>query len=107
MTTPPADQPLSLVRAAALERSEPVLASIPLGTVDAAAIADVDPAGWVQLRGATWSLDWWVGAEDRWHHPAVEAAVRQRCLDDAPLVETAMRVPGGDVVHRAYGARAT
>jgi hypothetical protein len=107
MTTPPADQPLSMVRAAALERPEPVLASIPLGTVDAAAIADVDPAGWVQLRGATWSLDWWVGAEDRWHHPAVEAAVRQRCLDDAPLVETAMRVPGGDVLHRAYGARAT
>ncbi len=96
-----------MVRAAALERAEPVLASIPLGTVDAAAIADVDPAGWVQLRGATWSLDWWVGAEDRWHHPAVEAAVRQRCLDDAPLVETAMRVPGGDVVHRAFGARAT
>ena len=107
MTTPPADQPLSIVRAAALGRTAPVLSTTPLGTVDAAAIADVDPAGWVQLRGATWSLDWWVGAEDRWHHPALEAAVRQRPLDDVPIVETAMRVPGGDVLHRAFGVRAT
>ena len=107
MTTPPADLPLSMVRAAALGRAHPVLATTPLGTIDAAAIADVDPAGWVQLRGASWSLDWWIGAEDRWHHPAVEAAVRQHTLDDAPVVETAMRVPGGDVVHRAYGVRAT
>ncbi len=107
MTTPPDDQPLSVVRARALDRSAPVLATTPLGTVDAAAIADVDPAGWVQLRGATWSLDWWIGAEDRWHHPATEAAVRQRPLEDAPIVETAMRVPGGDVVHRAFGVRAT
>jgi hypothetical protein len=107
MTTPPADQPLSIVRAAALGRPAPVLSTTPLGTVDAAAIADVDPAGWVQLRGATWSLDWWVGAEDRWHHPALEAAVRQRPLDDVPIVETAMRVPGGDVLHRAFGVRAT
>jgi hypothetical protein len=107
MTTPPVDQPLSIVRAAALGRTGPVLSTTPLGTVDAAAIADVDPAGWVQMRGATWSLDWWVGAEDRWHHPALEAAVRQRPLDDAPIIETAMRVPGGDVVHRAFGVRAT
>lgn len=107
MTTPPDDRPLSGVRAAALGRTAPVLATTPLGTIDAGAVADVDDAGWVQLRGASWSLDWWVGAEDRWHHPAVESAVRQHLLDDAPVVETAMRVPGGDVVHRAFGVRAT
>lgn len=101
------DQPLSMVRAAALGRRRPVLASTPLGTIDAAAIADVDHAGWVQLRGARWSLDWWIGAEDRWHQPAREPAVRQRPVDAAPVIETSMRVPGGDVVHRAFGVRAT
>src|SRR5690606_37148510 len=50
---------------------------------------------------------WWIGAEDRWHHPSREAAVSQRPVGDAPVVETAMRVPGGDVLHRAYGVRAT
>src|SRR5690606_9112870 len=33
-------------------------------------------------------------------------AVRQQSVGGAPLVETSMRVPGGDIVHRAYGARA-
>ena len=84
-----------------------MLSTRPLGTVDAAGVADVDPAGWVQPRGATWSLDWWIGAEDRWHQPAREVAVRQRALDGAPGVETAMRVPGGDVVQRAFGVRAS
>ncbi len=107
MTTPSDDRPLAAVRAAALGRTAPVLATTPLGTIDAGAVGDVDGAGWVQLRGASWSLDWWIGAEDRWHHPAVEPAVRQHLLDDAPVVETAMRVPGGDVVHRAFGVRAT
>lgn len=107
MTTPPDDQPLSMVRARAAGRTDPVRAAIPVGTVDAAAVGDVDGAGWVQLRGATWSMDWWVGAEDRWHHPAVEPAVRQRTVDSAPIVETAMRVPGGDVLQRVFGVRAT
>lgn len=99
--------PLSMVRAAALGRSEPVRSTTPLGTIDAGAIADVDGAGGVQMRGAEWSLDWWVGAEDRWHHPSREAAVRQSTRGAAPVVETAMRVPGGDVVHRAFAVRAT
>ncbi len=100
-------QPLALVRAHHLDRSEPVRSWTPLGTVDSGVVADVDGAGAVQPRGAGWHLDWWVGAEDRWHHPSREAAVRQRWVDDTPVVETAMRVPGGDVVHRAYGVRAS
>lgn len=64
----------------------------------------VDPAGAITPAGATWTLDWWVGAEDRWHVPAAEAAVRQALVGSTPVVETRMRVPGGDVVHRAYGA---
>ncbi len=64
----------------------------------------VDPSGSVTPRRGGWSLDWWVGADDRWHVPAREAAVRQRLLDGVPVVETAMRVPSGDVVQRVYGA---
>jgi len=48
-------------------------------------------------------LDWWVAAEDRWHLPEDEVAtLRQRRTDGAPVVETRMRVPGGDVVQRVY-----
>jgi hypothetical protein len=100
------DAPNALVRAALLDRDEPVRAWTPLGTIDAAAVADVDGAGMVAMRGTSWSLDWWVGAEDRWHQAAREVAVRQAQLDDSPIVETAMRVPGGDVLHRTGGVRA-
>jgi len=66
----------------------------------------VDPRGLLTPVEGGWSLDWWVRSEDRWHLPSCETAVRQRCIDDMPVVETAMRVPGGDVLHRAYGALA-
>lgn len=76
-----------------------------IGTLDGGARALVDPAGLVSPAGTSWSLDWWVGAEDRWHLPAEEVAVRQRLLSSAPVVETRLRVPSGDAVHRAYAAR--
>lgn len=65
--------------------------------------ATVDRSGVVSPRATTWELDWWVGAEDRWHVPAREAAVRQHLVEGMPVVQTAMRVPGGDAVHRVYG----
>lgn len=74
------------------------------GELDAPRAA-VDPAGLVAPGVEGWALDWWVGAEDRWHLPSQEAAVRQRLVDAAPVVETSMRVPGGDAVHRAYVVR--
>ncbi|HEX7166973.1 MAG TPA: hypothetical protein VF230_08330, partial [Acidimicrobiales bacterium] len=73
-----------------------------IGTVGSDRKAVVDPRGLVTPWYDGWSLDWWIGAEDRWHVPSREAAVRQRLVDDTPVVETAMRVPGGDAVHRAY-----
>jgi hypothetical protein len=78
-----------------------------LGTLAGPARAAVDPRGLVTPDHARWSLDWWVGAEDRWHVPARSRSVRQRLLDGTPVVETAMRVPGGDVLHRAYGFHST
>ncbi|HZP28136.1 MAG TPA: hypothetical protein VFC99_04235 [Acidimicrobiia bacterium] len=68
------------------------------------AVARVAPDGRVRLDDAAWSLDWWIGADDRWHVPGRERAVRQSRRDDVPVVETAMRVPGGDARQRVYGA---
>jgi hypothetical protein len=58
----------------------------------------VDTRGLLTPRRGGWSIDWWIGAEDRWHLPSREAAVRQTLIDGAPVVETSMRVPGGDAV---------
>ena len=76
-----------------------------LGTLAALERATVDPRGLVTPVEGGWSLDWWVRAGDRWYLPSQEAAVRQRLVDGSPVVETAMRVPQGDVVHRAYAVR--
>jgi hypothetical protein len=75
-----------------------------VGNLDSPLEAVVDQRGLVST-GAGWSLDWWVGADDRWHVPAREVAVRQRLVDDAPVVETAMRVPSGDIVQRVFAVR--
>lgn len=69
-------------------------------TLDRAA---VDPRGLLVL--GHWSLDWWVRAGDEWVFPSRAAAVRQRLVDGMPVVETVLRVGGGDVVHRAAAAR--
>ncbi|MYJ29011.1 MAG: hypothetical protein F4072_03355, partial [Acidimicrobiaceae bacterium] len=61
----------------------------------------VSPAGTVEPLGAQWGLRWAVGTGDRWHIASDEAAVRSRIVDGMPVVATAMRVRGGDVVQRA------
>ena len=66
----------------------------------------VDPRGLVTPWFDGWSLDWWIGADDRWHLPSREIAVRQCLVGAAPVVETAMRVPSGDAVQRVYAIQA-
>ncbi|MDZ7675840.1 MAG: hypothetical protein U5K30_12335 [Acidimicrobiales bacterium] len=78
-----------------------------IGNVGSAREAVVDPRGLVSPWIDGWSLDWWVGAEDTWHVPSESANVRQSLVDDTPVVETRMRVPGGDIVHRSYAMRET
>jgi hypothetical protein len=65
--------------------------------------AHVDARGGIRVVGRSWTLGWWIGGDDRWHLAAVEAAVRQHTVAGTPVVETAMRVPGGDAVQRVYG----
>lgn len=48
------------------------------------------------------AVRWFVAADDRWHVPAEETAVRQRRLDGTPVVETRLRVPDGDAVQRVW-----
>jgi hypothetical protein len=74
-----------------------------VGAVGGRTRAQVDERGGVMPEDAAWTLDWWIGADDRWRVPAREVAVRQRSIDDVPVVETAMRVPSGDAVQRIYG----
>ena len=73
----------------------------------------------VGVRGAAWSagvsawgdlfvedqerLRWFIAADDRWYRPSRETTVRQREVSGVPVIETRIKVPGGDAVHRVYG----
>jgi hypothetical protein len=74
-----------------------------IGTLGVARGALVDEHGELYPDDRGWSLTWRIGADDRWRMPERETAVRQTLVDDAPVVQTAMRVPGGDAVLRHYG----
>lgn len=86
----------------------PVLTNVTLrnwtavGTVASTSKGIVDPRGLLTPWYDGWSLDWWIGAEDGWHFPSRETAVRQSAVQDTPVVETVMRVPGGEAVQRVY-----
>src|SRR5205823_13492386 len=66
--------------------------------------ARVSEWGAVAVDDGSVPLDWWIAADDRWHAPAIEPSRRQRRLLGAPVVETAIGVPGGDVLHRAFAS---
>ena len=48
-------------------------------------------------------LCWFVAADDRWYRPSRETTVRQREISGVPVIETRIKVPGGDAVQRVYG----
>jgi hypothetical protein len=75
---------------------------IGIATRAPASYATVTATGAVVPHDGSPSLDWWIAADDRWHDPRSEPTVRQRRLLGTPVVETAMRVPSGDAVLRAY-----
>ncbi len=70
--------------------------------IDGRSPALVDGGGLVSAAGQRWAIDWWIGADDRWHLPAREPSVRQRRVGHGPIIETALRVPSGDVIHTVH-----
>lgn len=64
--------------------------------------ATVSASGCVEPWDGSGALDWFVAADDRWHVPSEEPTVRQRRIDGAPVIETRIKVPNGDAVHRVW-----
>lgn len=64
--------------------------------------ASVSPWGAVEQWDDLGTLDWYVAADDRWHVPSAEPSVRQSLVEGTPVVETRLRIPGGDALHRVY-----
>lgn len=64
--------------------------------------AAVTPYGAVVPSDGGEALDWHIAADDRWHSPARESAVRQRRIDGTAVIETRVRIPDGDAVQRVY-----
>lgn len=85
------------------ERSDDVAWTL-VGPLDAVAPARADGAGLITPHGADWSIDWWLGADDRWYFPGREAAVRQQRQGAGPVLTTSVRIPSGDALQRVYGA---
>ncbi|MDX2382098.1 MAG: hypothetical protein QNM02_20360 [Acidimicrobiia bacterium] len=81
-------------------------AVVTVGIVGQPCRADVTPWGdvvpWGNGGASPGTLRWFVAAEDRWHDPAVESAVRQRRIAGTPVVETRVRVPDGDAVQHVW-----
>lgn len=68
--------------------------------------ATVTPWGgihpWADRGDAPPALEWHVAADDRWHSPEREAAVRQTRVEGTAVVETRLRIPNGDAIQRVY-----
>lgn len=73
-----------------------------VGVRDAAWRSEVTPWGDVLVDDEV-RLRWFIAADDRWYEPARETTVRQRQISGVPIVETRVKVPGGDAVQRVYG----
>jgi len=64
--------------------------------------ATVSATGSIEPWDGSAELHWYIAADDRWHVPADEPTVRQRLIDDTPVVETRLKVPNGDAVQRVW-----
>ena len=83
--------------------SAPIASSRSLtGVLGSSWHATVTPWGDLEFADGSAPLQWFVAADDRWHHPASEVAVRQRAIEGAPVFETRVRVPRGDVVQTIW-----
>lgn len=75
---------------------------ITTGVSGAAWRASITPWGAVEPWDGSTTLDWHIAADDRWHTPREEAAVRQTRLGGTAVVETRVQIPDGVAVQRIY-----
>lgn len=64
--------------------------------------ASVTPWGGIEPWNEDADCQWHVAADDRWHSPQQEPAVRQRRIDGTAVAETRLHIPDGDAVQRVY-----
>ncbi len=76
---------------------------VPLAVAGGAPLGFVDEFGYVHRDDGT-RIEWWVLGDDYWHVPRASASRRQRAVDNTPVIETTIRVPGGDVGWRVAAA---
>lgn len=76
------------------------VAGVTTGVIGSSWRATISPSGAIASEAGV--VDWYVAAADRWYRPAEEASVRQIRLEGTPVVETRLRIPGGDAVQRVY-----
>ncbi len=72
-----------------------------IGNLGSTRRAEVGSAGALRLPEGT-SVEWWVRSGDKWHVPSTDITVRDWLLDNAPVLSSAVRVPGGDVTGAVY-----
>ena len=76
-----------------------------IGNLASARRADVGSGGVIRLPHLGVTIEFWIGADDRWHIPSTAITARHDLVGDAPIVRTSVRVPGGDAVLTTYGVR--
>jgi len=64
--------------------------------------ARVDASGVLHPTDESVSTSWQIAAADTWHNPSREPSTRQKWYAGTPVVETRVRVPGGDVAVRMF-----
>jgi hypothetical protein len=72
-----------------------------IGNIGSNRRAEVGAGGRLALSGGV-TIEWWVRSGDRWHVPALDVTSRDWMLDNAPVLRTAVRVPGGDATGTVY-----
>lgn len=87
-----------------MTRDEPAFSVF--GTLADGVVGSASPTGILRLDTAGIEIEWWIGADDGWKIPARDG-VDSRRPGCAPAIGAHLRMPGGEVVLRAYAVVAS
>ncbi|MEY4361197.1 MAG: hypothetical protein RL391_503 [Actinomycetota bacterium] len=90
-----------------MSRDSQNISGTPTGVLGSPWRALISPSGDLFSEDGRPIMQWFVAADDRWHHPAEEVAIRQQNIEGAAVVETRLRVPGGDIVQTIWSTIAS